>query len=82
MPIPNLKRVRITSAHQLSDWLGRNSEIGQSVMLVIHRKDAANNQVSAAELRAVLDDHGWQSGFRYTLNADLVGHVASPGSVR
>ena len=81
MPIPNLKRVKIGSTRQLNDWLARNAGLDQSVMLVTHTNHAPDKHVSAADLRSALKDHGWQSGVRYTLNAHLVGHVASPCSV-
>ena len=80
MPIPNLKRVKISSTRQLNDWLARNPGLDQSVMLVTHTNHAPDKHISAADLRSALQEHGWQSGFRYTLNAHLVGHVASPRS--
>lgn len=75
MKTPNLKRISISSEQELDIWLASHSDQSQSVMLVTHTKPSHRNYVSGEQVREALAAHGWIAGPRYTLNADLLGHV-------
>lgn len=77
MNIPNLKRIKISSVLELTTWLAKNPDQEEDVMLVTHTKASGPNHVSHEQVREALDAHGWRAGFRYTLNATLIGHLIS-----
>lgn len=87
MNIPRLKRVKISSAQELRDWLARNTgrntgrNIGrkQEVMIVTCNEKSRDKHVSRDQLRAALGAYGWVAGRSYTLDGNLVGHVVSRG---
>ena len=70
-----MKRVTIDSAQELINWLVRNEGLAGPVMPVPHADRASSKHVSRAEIQAVLQDHGWVSGQRYTLSKALLGPV-------
>ena len=78
MTIPNLKRVKILDEAALRVWLTKNTDIGQSVMLVMFDNSSAEKFIEPEAVNAALRDLGWGSGRRYTLNGNLIGHVISP----
>ena len=78
MTIPNLKRVKILSEDELRVWLGKNSDIQQSVMLVMFNKASGAKHIGTDVVNAALDDLGWVSGRIYTLHGNMIGHVISP----
>jgi len=73
--IPSLKRLTISSQGQLESWLAKHSGGAQSVMLVTHANASHPDYVGREHVAEALAVHGWQAGRRYTLNADLLGHV-------
>ncbi|MEM9574276.1 MAG: hypothetical protein AAF870_03490 [Pseudomonadota bacterium] len=73
--IPDLKRVKISSDQELSTWLHRNSAQQNAVMLVTYTKANPEKHVSHEQVQRALDDYGWTSKMRYTLNKSLVGHA-------
>ena len=79
MIIPKLKRIKVSSEQELRNWLARNSEHEQEVMIVTCNKKSREKHVSGGQLRSALGDHGWTAGTSYTLVGNLVGHVVSHG---
>ena len=75
MRIPDLKRIRITSADDLRHWLARNADFADRVMLVTHARSTDARHVSREDVVDVLAENGWVGEARYTLNATLLGHV-------
>jgi len=75
MTIPNLKRIKINSEVELSTWLTNNADLEKSVMLVTFNKNSPEKHVSHDAVHSALKTHGWTPGRRYTLNANLIGHV-------
>ena len=73
--IPNLKRIKIASEQELRNWLARNADHSGEVMLTLFPKSSAEKYISREAINAALQEHGWKSGRRYTLNGGLVGHV-------
>lgn len=77
MTIPNLKRLKISSEQELRFWLSKQAGQVQSVMVVTYSEASHDRYVSRAQVAEALDAHGWVSGFSYTLNGNLLGHVIS-----
>ena len=75
MSIPAMKRVTISSAQQLDDWLRMQPADASTVMLVTHNQRSSDKHVSTAEVQTAIGEYGWQAGFRYSLNPHLTGHV-------
>lgn len=79
MTIPTLKRIKVSSAQDLRNWLSQQAGYPQDVMIVTCDKTSRTKHVSSDEVRKALHDSGWMAGRSYTLNGHLVGHVARPG---
>ena len=80
MLIPKLKRVRVASEQELSNWLAKNCDQNQDVMFVTCNKKSPSKYLSREQVSNVIADHGWVPGTSYTLKGNLVGHVASHGN--
>ena len=78
MNMPNLKRVRVASVHELRIWLEKNSGEDHRVMIVTCDRRSPSKYVSSENVRNILDEYGWMSERSYTLNGNLLGHVISP----
>ncbi|SMX42420.1 hypothetical protein [Actibacterium lipolyticum] len=77
MIIPKLKRVKVSSELELRNWLNKNSEQQQEVMIVTCNKKSRDKHISSDQVRDALSENGWTAGQSYTLDGNLVGHVAS-----
>jgi hypothetical protein len=77
MIIPKLKRIKVSSEHELRNWLAKNSEQKQEVMIVTCNKKSRDKHISCDLVRDALDENGWAAGQSYTLDGNLVGHVVS-----
>ena len=75
MTVPKLKRIKISSEQGLDNWLAKNSEKGE-VLLVTCGKKSPDKFVSSEQVRLALNEHGWTAGSSFTLKGNLVGHVA------
>ncbi len=78
MHIPNLKRVKVSSVQELRNWLGKGPDQHQRVMIVTCNKTSTGKFLSRESVQNTLAEYGWAVETRYTLNGNLVGHVASP----
>ena len=76
MTIPKLRRIKVSSGQELGDWLAKNEDLRQDVMLVTCNSKSRDKFVSSEQVREALAEHGWSAGRRYTLRGNLVGHVA------
>jgi predicted alpha/beta-hydrolase family hydrolase len=72
--------VTISSQAQLASWLAKHPGDAQSVMLVTHVDASHRDYVSREDVAEALAVHGWSAGRRYTLNADLLGHMIAKAS--
>ncbi|KLN61702.1 hypothetical protein WH96_05105 [Kiloniella spongiae] len=77
MNIPKLKRIKVLSEQELRNWLGKNSEQEQEVMIITCNKKSRDKYLSRDQVRSALNEHGWTAGQSYTLNGNLIGHVVS-----
>lgn len=77
MAIPNLKRIKVASKQELSNWAAKNSDHDAEVMIVTCSKKSPKKYVSGAEVRDALGAQGWTVSRSYTLEGGLVGHVVS-----
>ncbi len=77
MAIPNLKRIKVSSEQELRNWLAKQSDQEQNLMLVTYNEASRDKYVSREQVRDALIEHGWAAGTRYTLNGNLLGHVIS-----
>lgn len=77
MTIPNLKRIKVSSEQEIRNWLAKNPEYKQDVMIVTCNKKSRDKFVSNEQVRNTLSEQGWSAGQSYTLKGNLVGHVAS-----
>lgn len=77
MIIPKLKRIKVSSDEELRNWLTKNYEHEQEVMIVTCNKKSRDKHVSNDQVRAALSENGWTAGQSYTLDGNLVGHVVS-----
>lgn len=77
MIIPKLKRIKVSSKQELRNWLAKNSDHEQQVMIVTCNKTSRDKHVSNDQVRDVLSENGWAAGQSYTLDGNLVGHVIS-----
>ena len=79
MAVPTkLKRVKVNSDAELRRWLSRNADVEHDVMIVTCDAKSRDKHMSSADVRATLQDLGWDAGRSYTLNGNLLGHVARP----
>jgi hypothetical protein len=58
MPIPKLRRIKVSSEQELWNWLAKNSDHEQEVMLVTCSKKSRDKFVSSERLRYALSEHG------------------------
>ena len=79
MPIPKLKRIKISSEQELVSWLAKNTNRTGEVMIVTCNKVSPSKYVSRDRVCDALSKHGWTSGQSYTLDGKLVGHVVRAG---
>ena len=77
MVIPSLKRIKVSSSDELENWLAKNSTFDRDIMFLTCSKKTSGKYLSSAAVRDVLARQGWAAGRSYTLNGDLLGHVAS-----
>ena len=77
MIISKLKRVKVSSELELRNWLAKNSEQRQEVMIVTCNKKSADKHISSDQVRKALSENGWATCQSYTLDGNLVGHVVS-----
>ncbi len=77
MIIPKLKRVKVSSVPELRNWLAKNSEQRQEVMIVTCNKKSRDKHISSDQVQEALSENGWAAGQSYTLDGNLVGHVVS-----
>lgn len=77
MTISILKRVKVSSEHELSCWIGKQGDHNEPIMLVTYIKNSQEKYVSHAVVDTVLLEHGWFGGLRYTLNSNLIGYALS-----
>ncbi len=75
MDRPNLKRITIAAERDLRNWLSKFDGPEQTVMLITPCQSSRKGGLSQDQVQAALSDHGWKPGRRYTLNANLLGHV-------
>ena len=78
MSIPKLKRIRVSSEQDLRNWLVRNSDQSQEVMIVTCNKGSRDKHVSRELVLDQASQNGWEAARSYTLDGGLVGHVVSP----
>jgi citrate lyase synthetase len=74
--IPQLKRIKVSSEEELHNWLRKNSDLAEEVMLVTCGQKSRNKHISSAVVRRVLSENGWSAGKSYTLVGNLEGHIA------
>lgn len=79
MLIPKLKRIKVSSEQELRNWLVKNSDQRQDVMIVTCDKKSREKHVNSGQVKKVLNEFGWAYGQSYTLTGNLLGHVASRG---
>jgi hypothetical protein len=77
MEIPKLKRVKVSTEAELRTWLAQNATLDQEVMIISCGKRSKDKHLSSATVRRVLQACGWASRGGYTLNGNLLGHVAA-----
>ncbi|MEO1189232.1 MAG: hypothetical protein AAFW60_09165 [Pseudomonadota bacterium] len=77
MIIPKLKRIKVSSEQELRNWLAKNSERKQEVMIVTCNAKSRDKHISSDKVRDTLGEVGWVAGRSYTLDGNLVGHVIS-----
>ena len=75
LEILKLKRLKISSAADLKDWLRKNADHPSRIMVVTNARAQSPDHVSRDEITQALADHGWTTGPRFTLNTHLLGHV-------
>lgn len=76
MIIPKLKRVKVSSAQELRNWLAKNSDHPEDVMIVTCNKKSPDKYVSREDVLDALGEFSWVSGQSYTLVGNLVGYVS------
>ncbi len=77
MIMPKLKRIKVSSQHQLQNWLAANSGDELEVMIVTCNEKSQDKHVSREDVHDALARHGWAAGPRFTLKSNLVGQVIS-----
>ena len=75
MIIPKLKRIKVSTTQDLQNWLSKNSELSQEVMITTCEKNSRDKHVSREQVLDALAEHGWTAGQSYTLVGNLTGHV-------
>lgn len=77
MKIPKLKRVKVSSQQELRNWLCKNATHMQDIMVITSNHKSLGKHVSSHQVRRALTENGWIAGRSYTLDGNLLGHVAS-----
>lgn len=77
MIIPKLKRIKVSSEQELRNWLAKNPDQMQDVMIVTCNKKSPDKHLSRDQVKDVLAQNGWLAGRSYTLIGNLDGHVIS-----
>jgi len=75
MQKPNLKRVKVNSEQELRQWLARNNNQADDVMVVTVASRRGPNHLSRDHIAASLSEFGWRADRAYTLNGGLHGQV-------
>ncbi|MEM7471703.1 MAG: hypothetical protein AAF340_10160 [Pseudomonadota bacterium] len=70
-----LKRIKLASANELSNWLAKAPASLSNAMLVTPVSPSKGNDTSRDQVQSLLSAHGWVSDQRYTLGAGGLGHV-------
>jgi uncharacterized protein YdeI (YjbR/CyaY-like superfamily) len=74
----SFKKVQVTSAEQLRQWLLTHHEQQESVWLVTYKKHVATRYVSVQEVLDELLCFGWIDGLRRVLDTDRTMQLISP----
>jgi len=77
MIIPKLKRIKVSSEQELRNWLTKNPDQMQDVMIVTCNKKSRDKHLSRDQMQDVLAQNGWLARRSYTLLGNLDGHVIS-----
>ena len=77
MIIPKLKRIKVSSEQELRNWLTKNPDQMQDVMIVTCNKKSHDKHLSRDQMQDVLAQNGWLARRSYTLLGNLDGHVIS-----
>ncbi len=72
-----LKRIKVSSERDLRNWLAKNADGGQSVMIVTGDKKSPAKHVSSAQVRDTLEESRWVVDQSQTLPGNLLGHTIS-----
>ena len=72
-----LKRIKVSSEQELRNWLAKNADRQQEVMIVTCNKKSREKHISSAQVRDALGASGWVAGRTQTLVGNLLGHVIS-----
>ncbi len=75
--MPKLKRVKVSTEQELRNWLNKNSDQEQEVMIVTCNQKSRDKFISIDRVRDAVVQSGWNAGRSYTLDGNLVGHVIS-----
>ena len=78
MTIPELRRVKVSTEHELRNWLNKYSDLEQVVMIVTCNKKSRHKHITGDQVRDTVVQSGWTVGRRYTLDGNLVGNVVRP----
>jgi hypothetical protein len=73
--LPQLKRVKFASVQELRDWLSKNGDRGEDVMIVTVAHRRGTEQLSRDGIAAALSEHSWRAGRAYVLNGGLHGQI-------
>lgn len=68
MHIPKLKRVKVSSEDELRNWLAKNAELRQDVMIVTCNMKSRDKHISSNRVRELVREKGWNVGRSYTLS--------------
>jgi uncharacterized protein YdeI (YjbR/CyaY-like superfamily) len=77
----NFKKVEVTSAQALREWLAQNHQQKESVWLVTYKKSVADKYISTAEVLDELLCFGWIDGIRRKLDDNRTMQLISPRRV-
>lgn len=77
----NFKKVEVTSAKALREWLAQNHQQKESVWLVTYKKSLADKYISTAEVLDELLCFGWIDGIRRKLDDNRTMQLISPRRV-
>lgn len=77
MPIPKMKRIKVSTEQELRNFLAENSGHQQEVMIVTCNAKSPDKHISSERVRDAVRENGWNRGRSYTLDGNLVGHIVS-----